>query len=385
MAIPGSDPDITFISKITSAATVAATSFGTWNDDIPATYNPVSSNATKWGSTTLSASGTAGGNVTYWFDATSSWTMAEQNGFISGLALWSAVANITFSLAADAASANFSFIRGSDGSAFQTFPNATPSTVGSGTVGGPGTGAYISIDTSVASFGPIGGSFEEKGGYPYGTLVHELGHMLGLGHAGPYNGDVNASTQQFSAYDTTLWSLMSYISPTDTTAQFYNAYTVTGTNWGANPDGWGYTPTTPMILDILAVQRIYGAPTSGPLASGGQTFGFNCNVSGLAATVFRFHAEFPSGHYHLGRRNQQHARSVRVFGGFDHQSRTRDFLQLQRHGEQYRHRRRHDHQSRGRRRRQRQDFRQRQQRCLARRRRQRLHHRRQQPEYGLRR
>ena len=112
-------------------------------------------------------------------------------------------------------------------------------TIGTGIDGQPGTGPFISIDARNDSFGPIGGSFEEKGGYPYGTIVHELGHMLGLGHSGPYNANVNASTQQFSKYDTPLWSLMSYISPTDTTAQFYNAYTVTGTNWGQTPTAGG--------------------------------------------------------------------------------------------------------------------------------------------------
>src|SRR5262245_26144474 len=123
MAVPGSDPEITFISGVTSGAKVAATSFATWSGDDPATYNPAQSAATKWGSTILSTSGTPGGNVTYWFDTASNWTPVEQSAFVSALALWSAVANITFSLAADAASTNFTFIRNSDGTAFQSFPN----------------------------------------------------------------------------------------------------------------------------------------------------------------------------------------------------------------------------------------------------------------------
>ena len=43
-----------------------------------------------------------------------------------------------------------------------------------------------------------------------------------------------------------------------------------------------------MILDILAVQRIVRGADIGALASGGQTFGFNCNVSGLAGQYFDF-------------------------------------------------------------------------------------------------
>ncbi len=42
-----------------------------------------------------------------------------------------------------------------------------------------------------------------------------------------------------------------------------------------------------MPLDILAVQRLYGVQTNGPL-SGGQTFGFNCNVQGASEDYFDF-------------------------------------------------------------------------------------------------
>src|SRR5437667_8551264 len=36
----GSDPEVTFISGVTSAATVASTSFGAWDGNNPATYSP---------------------------------------------------------------------------------------------------------------------------------------------------------------------------------------------------------------------------------------------------------------------------------------------------------------------------------------------------------
>ena len=36
-------------------------------------------------------------------------------------------------------------------------------------------------------FGPIDGNFTTNGGYVYNTLIHEMGHMLGLGHGGAYN------------------------------------------------------------------------------------------------------------------------------------------------------------------------------------------------------
>ena len=43
-------------------------------------------------------------------------------------------------------------------------------------------------------------------------------------------------------------------------------------------DGIPIRPVTPMMLDILAAQRMYGPATSGPLADGGQIFGFHSNI-----------------------------------------------------------------------------------------------------------
>jgi serralysin len=281
---PGAEGEVAFLSGVTSSNTMASTSFWTWNGNNPATYS-TTSDAAKWGSPTP---GTPGGNVTYWFDAASNWTTTEQNALLSGLGLWSAVANIAFQAAANAASANFIFYRGTNGSAFEN-SNSTTTAVGSGSTGSfLSTGTLISIDTSVAGFGPIGASFSTYGGYPYLTLVHEEGHLIGLGHGGPYNGNVVPGTQQFSAYDSRLWSLMSYINPWDTSAKYYGSYPVTGTNWGTTPDGFRYYPTTPMILDILAAQRLYGPATSGPLADGGEIFGFNSNITGSISRYFDF-------------------------------------------------------------------------------------------------
>jgi hypothetical protein len=126
----GSDAEVTFISGVTANAQVAAISFGSWAAaGAPATpsYSASWSWTTKWGSTSLSTAGTPGGNVTYWFDAASSWTAAEKTALSSGLALWSAESNIQFSLASSAASADFAFKRGNDGGAYQDFPNSSVS------------------------------------------------------------------------------------------------------------------------------------------------------------------------------------------------------------------------------------------------------------------
>ncbi len=272
--------EVAFISGVYPDGTLPLYAFAAWNSDNPATYTGGFTNSAKWGANTA---GTPGGTVLYWFTPGSHWNATEQQFLLAGLTLWSDVANISFAPAASAAQAQIVFTRASDGGAATSPQMSGPD--GAGVTGGSilltMTKATISIDTSVAGFGPIDGSFTTYGGYPIMTFLHEEGHALGLGHAGPYNGSVNARTQQFSNYDTRLWSIMSYIEPTQA-AKYFSDYPVTGTLWGADSD-----PTGLMMLDILAIQALYGLPASTPL-SGGQTFGFNCNITGPSAIFFDF-------------------------------------------------------------------------------------------------
>jgi hypothetical protein len=272
---PTLQDEVAFISGVTSSGTLAQNSFFTWNWDTPATYAHYSS-ASKWGSATA---GSSGGTVSYYFNPASNWTTTEQTWLSAGLALWAAVANITFVKTTNSADADIKFTRGTDSSAYTYVGfTSTGGAVGSKAIGQL-TSASLSIDTSVGGFGPING-FSAWGGYPIETLLHEEGHALGLGHAGAYDGNVNASTQQYSAYDSRLWSIMSYIDPNTSGAKYYSQYSDKG-NFG------GGVPTTWRPADILAIQQLYGAPTNTPL-SGGQTFGFNCNISGAVEPFFDF-------------------------------------------------------------------------------------------------
>lgn len=87
------------------------------------------------------------------------------------------------------------------------------------------------------------------------TLAHEIGHALGLNHTGSDMGDVEPplGTAGFltlpEADDYTLFSLMSYVTESPAPGAI-------------SPRIDGRRAITPMLYDIAAIQRLYGANTS---------------------------------------------------------------------------------------------------------------------------
>jgi serralysin len=266
------EKEVTFLSGVTSQGRIASQSYWTWNEDLPATYSSYLSYEAKWGPRTAGA----GGTVTIAFDTSSNWSSTEQSAFTAAMHLWSAEANISFNIVPVWQSPDVVISRSSSHSAKGGITELDTGDIGSTTLGLAETGS-IAIDTSVGGFGPIGASFATAGGYPWSTILHELGHVIGLGHAGAYNdGTVNGSPQ-YTSYDNTAWSLMSYNDAPDVSSDYL---------WGSS-GGYDRAPTTPMTLDILAAQRIYGLPVNSPL-SGGQVFGFHTNIQGDIAQFFDF-------------------------------------------------------------------------------------------------
>ena len=95
------------------------------------------------------------------------------------------------------------------------------------------------------------------GTYSFQTYMHEIGHALGLGHMGPYNGSGTFPGSARFANDSWQASVMSYFSQTE----------------NPNVDASYAFAATLMPADILAIQRLYGAAGAGTLTAGNTVYG----------------------------------------------------------------------------------------------------------------
>ncbi|MFT5716351.1 MAG: serralysin [Oleiphilaceae bacterium] len=109
------------------------------------------------------------------------------------------------------------------------------------------------------------------GQYGFQTLVHEVGHSLGLNHPGNYDvGSGSALSYEANAeyqQDSRQYTNMSYWQAQNT---------------GASHDTGNYG-STPLLHDIAAIQAIYGASTTTRI--GDTVYGFNSNAD---RNVYKF-------------------------------------------------------------------------------------------------
>ena len=204
---------------------------GGWGTGVNLTYSIPQGTASF-----ITPYGTHGGNGEWdhWFQLTSADSVAVR----AALGAWAAVANIHFFQVADNSSvvgdlrfARTSVVSGSE-NAHAYYPWSDPSA---------GDVWLNQASWHTASNNPI-----PHGTYDYLTLIHEIGHALGLKH--PF-GVANQNSQVIpSQFDSYSYTVMSY---TATTAHH-------GSNYAS------FYPTTPMYYDLVAIQEMYGASVHNP-------------------------------------------------------------------------------------------------------------------------
>jgi len=170
----------------------------------------------------------------------------------SALNAWHEVANLTFVQTTGAADITFTH-------------NGTMTAYASSYYNGSGIISSATINISADWITNNGGAYDGRTGidsYGYQTYIHEIGHALGLGHQGPYNGSATYSANAIYADDTWQYSVMSYFSQP---------------NYGGS---YRYV-ITPQMADIYAIQAIYGAATT---RTGDTVYGFN----NTAGSIFSF-------------------------------------------------------------------------------------------------
>jgi Ca2+-binding RTX toxin-like protein len=180
-----------------------------------------------WSTSSTTGYGPSSGSREAWSPYFAILSASDQDYFTNALQKWANVANLHFSLVADTPT-NVGDIRAA-------YSYQTDQATEQAWAYYPANASYAG-DMWINAVGTSAAKYWMSGSYEYMTILHELGHALGLKH--PFEG----STVLPTSLDSRSYTIMSYSAQPG----------VTGTQFS-------FEPTTPMILDIQAIQYVYGA------------------------------------------------------------------------------------------------------------------------------
>jgi serralysin len=106
--------------------------------------------------------------------------------------------------------------------------------------------------------------------YAFQTYIHELGHALGLGHQGQYNGGAIYGVSNNFTNDSWMYSVMSYFNQDDNT----------------DVDGSFAYVMSAMMADVVAMQDLYGAAGAGSATWGNTTWGNGSDLGNYMDDIF---------------------------------------------------------------------------------------------------